>query len=881
MPIDTLYLVHHSHTDIGFTGDQPVIWELHTRFLHAALDHVEREAERYGVEQSLRWTIESAAVLERWLCSARADEIDRLIAAERAGLIEVTAMLFNLTPLYDPIQYLESLQLVNRLRADYGFTICSAMNCDVNGQNWPLADLLLDAGMTGFSMAINHHFGGPPTPRPGVFHWQAPSGRHLPSLNGWQYSKAGEFGIGDTDEQRFAAWWPQIEQYLIAQGYPLPCLMIQGIHPYGDNAGIYPPLGDFARRWNAAGRTPQIVLATPAQWWRAVAAQAEALPIHRGDWTDYWNFGCISSAREQAIERASRTRLVSADAIYAAQQILPPTPTDWARRGFAQHRARAWDALQLWGEHTWSPDGAGEIWRDDSRSQWTHKAALAYTAHSYSQLLQRDALADLVRHVARTDADDLLIFNPLPWTRTISGPIADLTLNPRGRADDSLAGRHYQDHFAEPTAIGASEQDNHFSLPPTVVPGYGYTVVPRSRVIATGSTATVSEDATITTEHYRVSFDRERGGIGSLYDHRNECEWVDQHAAFTLGTFVHEQVADRAHPIPRRLLNAMDWRTTLETIRGWQPGWRAIRTPAQRLIQHRVYQNPLGWSVEQALEHPVIGTIRQRFFLPMGADYLEYEAYWQMGQETHPEATYVVFPFNLPEAVARIDVGGQAVRLEEDQLPGVNRDYFTVQRWVDLNNMQRGVTIATPINPLVQLGDFHFAHNQAQFTLPHATFLGWITNNYWECNFPYAQPGTVVARYRLTPYHGHFDETCAHRRGREAAQHLPLVQHLGELPHAPMLPSNGTLLALPDGPVQVEQLRAGATPQTLLLRLFNQSDHPQTAQIRSGLLRIAHAQACDIFDQPEAILPVTAGGLEIALAPRRAQVIELTVQVAP
>ena len=36
--IDTLYLIHHSHTDIGFTHDQPVVFDLHRRFLDEALD---------------------------------------------------------------------------------------------------------------------------------------------------------------------------------------------------------------------------------------------------------------------------------------------------------------------------------------------------------------------------------------------------------------------------------------------------------------------------------------------------------------------------------------------------------------------------------------------------------------------------------------------------------------------------------------------------------------------------------------------------------------------------------------------------------------------------------------------------------------------------
>ncbi len=90
MTIETIYLIHHSHTDIGFTGDQPIIWELQARFITQALEQVEREAERFGVERASRWTIETAGVLEYWLRHAAARDIDRLIAAERAGLVEVT-----------------------------------------------------------------------------------------------------------------------------------------------------------------------------------------------------------------------------------------------------------------------------------------------------------------------------------------------------------------------------------------------------------------------------------------------------------------------------------------------------------------------------------------------------------------------------------------------------------------------------------------------------------------------------------------------------------------------------------------------------------------------------------------------------------------------
>ena len=253
MPLDTIYVVHHTHTDVGFTNDQPIFWEMQYRFIDDALRLIDRYAGN-PPESRFRWTVETTCGLDAWLKTASGRDVDRLIAADKAGLLEVMAMQTNNTPLLDTYQLIESLRPVQRLRRDYGLDIRHAMNCDVNGQNWTLADLLLDAGVEGFSMAVNHHFGGPPHPRPNVFLWQTPSGRTLPTLNGWQYSKANDFGLGDESDERFNEWLPRIEAYLAEIGYPLPFLLLQGFHPFGDNGSAWGAFAEFARRWNASGR---------------------------------------------------------------------------------------------------------------------------------------------------------------------------------------------------------------------------------------------------------------------------------------------------------------------------------------------------------------------------------------------------------------------------------------------------------------------------------------------------------------------------------------------------------------------------------------------------------------------------------------------------
>ena len=383
--IHTLYFIHHSHTDIGYTHDQPIVWDLHERFIDEALTLTDKYATS-DTDGAFRWTVETTSVLSRWLQHASRQRIEQFVTLEKAGRIEVTGMFANLTPLYDTDQLIESFQLLRSLREEYGFTIRSAMNRDVNGENWPLVDLLLDLGIEGFTMAINTHFGGAPLQRPNAFWWQGPSDRKILAWNGWPYDQGWRFGIGRDAADFELTWWPRVENRLAEIDYPLPILMAQSYHPFGDNGSAFENFVQFIDTWNEQGKSPRLLLATPKMWWAAVQEHSHLLPTYRGDWTDYWNFGCISSAREQAINRASRVRLRSADAVAAAIM----GRADFAKeslttQSFKKYREAAWQALHLWDEHTWGADCSLRLpGSADTASQWYHKANYAYTARSLS-----------------------------------------------------------------------------------------------------------------------------------------------------------------------------------------------------------------------------------------------------------------------------------------------------------------------------------------------------------------------------------------------------------------------------------------------------------------------------------------------------------------
>lgn len=872
--IETIYFIHHSHTDIGYTHDQPIVWELQTRFIDQALNLAEHYAD-HDSDGAFRWTVETTAVLKRWLARASSRDIERFQAMERAGRIEVTGMFANLTPLLDTDQLLETFQILPSLRHDYGFTIEHAMNCDVNGESWPLVDLLLDVGIKGFTMAINTHFGGAVQPRPYPFLWQGPTGRAIPVHNGWPYDKGWREGIGRDAADLENVRWPRLQKYLDEIGYPIPILQMQSYHPYGDNGSAF-DFTPFIDAWNAAGKSPRIVLATPRMYWQTVEQYRDKLTTYCGDWTDYWNFGSISSAREQTINRASRVRLRSADALYAVVKAVSKD-TNWSTMSMERYREEAWEALTLWDEHTWGADiSIRAPYSEDTAVQWYHKAQYAYNARSLSLMLQRDTLADLAQHVTRKNANDILVFNPLPWKRTITGSIPFFVQRPRGTVDDTTAGRHHQDRESLGHHTSSGTAVEQVVLPPMEIPAFGYAVIARDSLIQ--YQPIVREDATIENHRYRITFDRDKGGIRSLYDKQLQWELVDNSYQYPFNGYVYERVADENADWARHRLFYQAWTADLAEIpAGWQTGWHAKRSGSSNVLKHEVRYEATGTRVIQILEaEGCVGRLQQSTFLPAYADYVEFEAQWIMGLDDHPEATYLAFPFNLADATARFDVGFQPVIAGEQQLSGVCRDYFTVQGWVDFSNGERGVTIATPDNPMVQLGDFHFGHFQREFHLERALMLGWVTNNYWETNFRAHQPGQVSACYRILPYSGAFDESRAHRFGLEAQHNIPLLQQLGEASASPTaLPAQDTLLQLPDAPIAVLHVKAAEDGNGIIVRLLNASDSPQTARLQSGVLKIARAERCDLFEQVMESLPVQRGSVQVNVPTRQIVVVRL------
>ena len=73
----TIFLVQHTHTDIGYTKPQSEILSEHLRYIDYAVDFSELTAD-YPEEARFRWTCEAAWAVSEYLKVRPAKQIERL-----------------------------------------------------------------------------------------------------------------------------------------------------------------------------------------------------------------------------------------------------------------------------------------------------------------------------------------------------------------------------------------------------------------------------------------------------------------------------------------------------------------------------------------------------------------------------------------------------------------------------------------------------------------------------------------------------------------------------------------------------------------------------------------------------------------------------------
>jgi hypothetical protein len=707
-----VYLLSHSHNDIGYTTVQPEVEQKQWANIDLALRLV-AATRAYPPEAQFRWNIEVLWPLESWFRNASPARREEFLAAVRSGHIGLNALFANvLTGLATGPEMGHFTDFARAFAAEHGVPVTTALVSDIPGFSWGIVPALAQAGVRYFASGPNsgdrigyvlEAWGDKP------FYWTSQSGTDsvLFWVAGAGYSSFHEGTLSSLGDEKLMKMMRRLDD----SGYPYA--MVQMPYTQGDNGPPDTTLSDYVRRWNETYSSPRLVIATHRQMFEEFERQVGSeLPSHGGDFTPSGEDGAFSSASESILNRRAVDALAAGEALWSmrAPKAYP-----------AGEYLAAWRNVVLWDEHTWGADKSVTDPDDPGvKEQWRIKRQFALDADSMARGLLRAAAA--APAPAFTGAIDVV--NPSGWDRTgvVIVP-ADLSkerdevLDERGRplpsqrlADGSLA-----------VASGRCEPFSSRRWTLRVKPA-------RGGAARAAEAPNVLENALV-----RVVVDTSSGSI-------TELRWKKgggNLAGGGLGAYVYVPGTN-----PDSALGLRNVR-----VRSGESG--------------RVFR-----SVVVTAEAPGCRSYRTEIRLAEGSDRVEITTTLDKIAVRTKEGVHVAFPFNLPGALVRYDVAGAIVRPEADQLAGACKNFFSTRSWIDVSTPETGVTVALPDVPLVEIGAITAEKPWIRSTASSPTVYSYVMNNYWHTNYKADQEGIVAFRYVLRP-HGPFDPEAAARLGGE------------------------------------------------------------------------------------------------------------------
>ena len=842
--INTIHLISHTHTDIGYTDHQDTVFRQHLEFIDDAIELGEATAD-YPEEARYKWTCEVTSFVERYFRERPSSQVDRFLQLHRRGQMAVAAMSYHWTPMLSTAAMIRSLFPAMRLRQDYGVNIANAMQCDVNGASWLWADLLPAIGVNGFTMSINMHRGWRPAPDLNAFWWQGPGGGRLLAYNGPHYLY-GIFRYGLGDMEKVEELLPgALEKLENREDYPYDFLYAQATHPARvDNGPPLANLSDFVHDWNTAGRTPKMVFVTLDEFMSMIQERyGDETVTWKGDWADWWADGVGSSAYETGLNRATEELLPVLDMLSTQVEAIDASLIE-----------EAYHLVSLYDEHTWG--GFASIRRPHSpftRANWNRKASFAYGGYGLTHELlalggrtlanrltgvtpEGDLWRRWGQYISSDPSEDpgahrFIVINPLGWTRHVRWPLPP---DVGGAAPYASLEMFLVDNYRERSPLEtetAGEMVIDATLPP-----FGYKVVDYQKLEA-NSDLGVGEGI-IENRWYKVEIDPLSGGLRSWYDKELEQELAAQEGTWRLGQYVYEWVD---HPDDRRAIFALDF--DREDF-----GERFADTPFRRQGPTRVeilpaHVEPGGASIEVRLQAPGARSVRARYSLPSHEKALHLDMVVDKEYNTSAEAVYITFPFALRNPTFHLDLNGVALQPEIEQLPGSCRDWYGIHRWAEVGDGKSSIVLTPIDSPLVQLGGITTGRWASKLDTSHATLVSWALHNHWDTNFKASQGEDSLLRYRLTSGAG-YDPAAASRFASEKVV-PPLIVRV---PGATTGKSGQFLDVKPQGVAEV-QLKRAADGRGIILHAYNFTEEPQDLSLGFPGMALASACVCSPLEE--------------------------------
>ncbi len=814
-----IYCASYSHQDLGF-GDYP--HRLRTSIRHENIRLPLRfckETDSLPDDDKYRFNIETSEPITSFISFNGKDAANELGKRIREGRISLgglhnTANTEELShELMARLFYMSGRHAVDLLGVAPNKTI---QNDDVIGLTWPLATYGADADLSYFFHGYNGigHCMVPAESEP-VFFWQGPDERGRLLMRSTPYGGYAGDSPGDGSEtyilkciNQFGANWPY-DDLLLQEGTDFQ-LATRNV-------------ANQIHTWNTKWAYPRMISSTMDMYFNAIAKQADLTNIKTftKDANNAWSDQDYATASTTGKGRLLSELLPATEKLAAMAQTFAGGGDQWINLFQGYHR------LLQYFEHTNSKDNprGNMCWYE---TELEENREMVTEAGDYQDRVFKSATQRLNQVISRTGEKNLIVFNPLPYSRT------DLV------------------RTNIPTNLTPVDPANGQKIPSQQLPD-GSTVFLATDVPATGyktyqmvnrgpSKAAIS-GSVLENRFYLIRFDPATGSLTSLFDKKIGVELVEKGAPHPFNGYLYE------------------FRTLTQGVT-YNSVWNRMEKADSVIVKHglvadvlNVYGKAVG--VKSLTQTIILYHDLPRIDFGISMDKLPFDGSYV----TQHEAVYVALPLAIPDFTIHHELPGAVIEPYRQQFEGSTTAHYAIRSFTDLSNSKYGVTISPMEGSLICYGEptsspivySHEDNFKRDLTYPTTSRLYmYLMNNMFDVNIAADQQGPVSFHWSLQTHAGNWKAGGADRFGRSILQ--PMIGWHADGRNIATLPSAGSFMNVDNKNVTCSVIKsAEANGRGIILRFNETTGQNTTITVTMPMLKVATARATSLVenDRPE------------------------------
>jgi len=762
-----LYVIHHSHTDIGYTDLQEKIIYTHIDYIRQAVKTICSGEKDGFYGKYFKWNCETAFCVEQFLKEVSEEEKQAFFNAVKSGNIGISAGYLNFTDLVDMDVLDKRTAQLKAVFTRQGISVNTAMTADVNGVPLGMLNMFLKNGIEFFYMNIHCHHGMYPLYKNQCpFFWENNSGMRLLVWNGEHYNLGNVLGLaynkaadcmpsdssdGNDIENAIENIKTKTDAYIktcLDNGYRYDFIPVSVSGVFSDNA---PPNSDIAVVIDAFnkryGNEVCFEMVTLQQLYEKIKDKVSDAPVYKGDLTDWWahGVGSIPDALKHYKE---------AQRVYALCTKLDPENTVCGNT----YMREAEDNMLLFAEHTYGHSAAVTDPYDTAVRNLDIRnvayASKAYEAAEKNLIRILHAKGDILRYYNRAGRMKAVNVSPFPVTLPVKFYIAaygiqniEVIDESTGKAVEAQVSAHPRGAlitFVADFKSGEEKTYRYKQIPAKeqkVNSGIAYMGAERVRDIVNDyDPLSYTLPFYIESDYFRIEYEIGKG-VTSFYDKKDKREMLAEGDA-RFFTPIYENTEIRTNVYEERRLLGRNIRAA------HAKRYHAVLTDVRIAETGDVFK-----TVE--LVYMMEGTLFGSVVICLYNHIPRIEFAYKIAKKVSFAVENVFLPLtlNTGHSAVYFDKGNEVFKPGIEQIPGSCMEYYLVDNGLIYAGDKSAVFIQQLDTALIYMGELKYhpitlCDNDPKNNL--RDMYSWIMNNIWETNFRLDLSGINEYRYILT-----------------------------------------------------------------------------------------------------------------------------------